>query len=148
MKRYWYLISLGMAVPIIISGLIYFKYSFENRKQIFTELSNEFTPLILEDSLNSYVQEIHQPRVTELNNHPHQAFITLTSNKKHLIMVGLEQATNQLTLDEVLKVGDLVIKKSRSNKVKIVRVDSVGDSLKYDFIITDYLGYPVRADNR
>jgi len=146
MKKHKYLISLAVAVPIVISGVSYFKYSANKRKQIFLELAKEYTPLTLSDSVESYVQEIYQPDVTVFNNHPHQAFITLRPYKKHLIMVGLEQGSNHLTLDETLKVGDLVLKKPGSNRVKVVRLDAFGDSLKFDFIVTDYLGYPIKVD--
>jgi hypothetical protein len=147
MMKNKYLISLAMAVPIIISGVSYFKYSSDNRKRIFSELTKEYPPLTFTDSLDSYVLEIHQPHLTEMNNNPNRAFVTLSPYKKHFIMVGLELGNGQLTLDEILKVGDLILKKPRSNRIKIVRLDAVGDSSKFDFVITDYLGYSIKADS-
>jgi hypothetical protein len=142
-----YFVYVLIIAAVVVSAVSYFKYSSDNRKRIFSDLIKEYSPLTLEDSVSGYVKEIHQPYITEINNHPHQAFVILTPYKKHLIMVGLELRNEQMTLDEILKVGDYVLKKSGSNRISIIRLDTVGDSLEFNFAITDYLGYQIKADS-
>lgn len=61
-------------------------------------------------------------------------------------MVGLELGKEQMTLDETLRVGDYLFKRSGSNKVCIIRVNEDGDSLKFNFVITDYQGNYIKSE--
>jgi len=140
------LIFILIAIVVTVSGVSYFYYSSDRKEQIFSELIKEYSPLVLEDSINHYVNEINQPYLTEINNHPHQAFVILTPYKKQLIMVGLELGKEQMTLDETLRVGDYLFKRSGSNKVCIIRVNEDGDSLKFNFVITDYQGNYIKSE--
>lgn len=143
MKKSKYLAYGLLAVVVIISQVSYLYYSSNKRKEIFNELIQEYSPLVLEDSLGGYVSEINHPYVTEINNDPHQAFVTFTPYKKKTLMVGYELG-NQMTLDETLRVGDYVYKKQGRKTLSVVRANAAGDSLKFYFEITDYLGYPVK----
>lgn len=129
---------------VILSGISYFNNSRERRKEILSDLSREYPQVIIRDSLNDYVAQIHHPYITEINNHPHQAYVTFTSGKKYSIRVGLELGEKKLTLDEVLSPGDHVIKKVGSNRIDIFKLDSVGNSLEFNFGVPDSLGDTVK----
>jgi hypothetical protein len=128
---------------VFVSGLLHLNYSSNKSKAAFSQLMTEYPPVNLQTGIAGYVSEIVQPDITVLNNHPHQAFVNITPGNKCLIMVGLDQ--DQRTLDEVLMVGDYVLKKRDSSNLSLLRINSSGDSVRFTFTITDLLGFPLKA---
>lgn len=135
-----------LIVVVVVSGICYFKYSIESKREVLSQLTKEFVPLTLDDSIEGIIIEIHQPYIDQINNNPHQAFITLEPHAKRQIMVGLELSSNHFTLDEILEVGNHLQKGRGSETITIEKIDSLGDTLTFDFAITDHLGYPIKKN--
>jgi hypothetical protein len=136
------IINLVLVFSFVSSMVIYFSYSIGKKNKLLEQLSEEYTSLSIEQSLEGTVTNIYHPYPQIFNDDPLHAYLVLDDSIKRRIKTGHELAES-FSLDSILGFGDLLIKKSGSDSILIYKVQNM-DTLKYCFQLRDDLGYPLK----
>lgn len=140
MKKY--IPALIFLIIFIPSVIIYYKYSTGKTDKILEKLNKEYPAISIEESVDGFVTSIRNGDPEVFNNDPHHAYIVLDDSVKKRIRVGYE-LTKELKLDDILTIGELLIKKTGSDKLFLYKIENQ-DTIKYVFELRDDLGYPLQ----
>jgi len=133
-----------IAIVVIAGGFIYFKYDTNRKDRIFKEWNEKYPNITVQEHLQGSIADIMYQLNPELfRNDPHSAWIILDDSTKRRITASYE-LTKDLTLDEVLVVGDSLVKEADSDSLFIYKIRN-GDTTKYSFRLEDDMGYPLKS---
>ncbi|MCZ8215895.1 MAG: hypothetical protein O9262_06620 [Cyclobacteriaceae bacterium] len=135
-------LSIILFASLIAAMVAYYNYHTRRTQRILDGLNKEYPIISISEAIYGVVTQIDHPNSNVFRNNPHHAFILITDSIKKRIRTGFE-ISKRLTLDEVLKEGDLVIKESGNDFLSIYKIHG-NDTLKYDFELSDDLGYPLK----
>jgi hypothetical protein len=120
--------------------IIYFVSQAKSKKYV-KDITSEYPLVDLNTKLNGVITDILQINPTLSRNNPFQSKVTIDDTIKITISTGYE-LNSHLILDEVLTKG-LFVTKDSGNKYLFFYRYTIGDTLKYEFIIHDSKGYEV-----
>jgi hypothetical protein len=135
-------INLVVIFVAVISMVTFYKYDTGKTKKIVEQLNKEFSSIAVSEQVSGVVSNIYHPYPEIFNDDPLHAYVLLNDSVKKRIRVGHELARLS-SLDSLLKVGDLLIKKYGSDTLYICKVQG-SDTLRYSFQLRDDLGWPIR----
>lgn len=125
-----------VAIVVIVGGTAYFKYDTNRKDKIFREWNKEYPNITIQEHLQGTVASIRYQLDPELfRNDPHSTWIVLDDSIKRRITVSYE-LTRGLTMDEVVVVGDSLVKEVNSDTLFIYKIQE-GSIIKYSFKLED-----------
>ena len=123
---------------IFIMAVVFFVINWRHNKA-YEEISFKYPPVTSEFNFRGIITRIDHPGGTKRNN-PFSVFIIIDDSVQVHLMTGFE-LNKHLILEEVLKVGDLIIKVPDSYSIEIHKIAET-DTIIYKFELADDLGYP------
>lgn len=134
--------GLSIVFIVIIGGAIYFNYDQKRKERIKDQLREEYPPVTIEKNINGKIKSIYHGNLGIFRNSPHHAYILLKDSTKLQLHASYE-LTHELSLDEILQVGDFLVKESGTNTFLVYRIEN-SDTLIFNFELNDDLGYPLK----
>lgn len=128
--------SRRIITPIIILLIIlsFFGYEIYQRKKEVIDLRKLYPEISYDRSIRLTIQEIFNSE--SLRNSPNYVFVTFSNSEKATIETGFELQADTLALEDVLAVGDLIVKETNSNLVLVYKPIDKDLSYKEPFRFT------------
>jgi hypothetical protein len=121
-------------IVIILIILSFFGYEIYQRKKEVRDLRKQYPEISYDRSIHLTIQEIFNSE--SLRNSPNYVFVTFSNSEKATIETGFELQTDTLSLDEVLAIGDLIVKEANSNLVLVYKPSDIDSNYKEPFRFT------------
>lgn len=137
------IIGLAIVVLFVIAMRFYYLYDTRRTDKLVEQLNEEYPALDYHSKIEREITNIVRPYPKTFRDSPHHAFIVFDDSLKRRVNASYELLTDTLSLDDVLNVGDWLIKEPNSVKFFIYKIQN-GDTLKYSFELNDDLGYPLK----
>jgi hypothetical protein len=144
-------------ITMIICFVLYYKYSTSKTDRVWGELKKEYPALSFESELNGVVSRIVQPDPNIFRSVPDRVLVIINDSLKRRLRAGDELRNKKSVLDdgtgrpmllgEALAEGDRVVKKSNSDVLSVYKVKN-SDTVRYDFELTDDLGYSLMTKEK
>ena len=129
---------IGLVILIVI-----FSINEIRTKIVLSKIHKEYSTFSLDTKLNSRILNIvYALNPKMFRNDPNSSYITFVDLSKKRIKTSNE-LLSQGYFDDLVKIGDSIIKLPGSNKITILRIQT-SDTIKINFILKDDLGYPLR----
>jgi hypothetical protein len=121
----------------------YYKYDTAKTDRILAELNEEYPAITIPERIHGTVTKILESYPNAIRNNPHHACVTIADSfKKRILARNL--VSIRLSLDDVLRKGDLIHKNAGSDSLTIYKLKG-RDTLVYYFSLNDDLNYPLKA---
>ncbi len=108
-----FIINIILAFLFVFIALWYNKNQNKKVNEIFQMLDNEYQSLDFSDSIDTRVINIYRPPMLRIN--PNIVYITDTNNKKIIIIADNSESIDPVNMDDFIKIGDNIKKKSDSD---------------------------------
>lgn len=133
-----------LIITLFVAGVtLYYFFDTKRTQTLLDQINNEYPVIDLASRMESRILYIVHPHSDVFRNSPHHAFVIFSNNLKRRIIASNELSTDTLSLDDILAVGDLLIKEPNSDTLSILRIRSA-DTLKYTFVLHNEFGYPLK----
>ena|SRR5688572_2483721 len=126
---------------IFIVAVVFIVSNWRHNK-VYEDISFKYPLVTSEFNFRGIITRIDHPGGTKRHD-PSSAFIIIDDSVQVHLMTGFE-LNKHLILDEVLKIGDLIIKVPNSYSIEIHKIAET-DTVIYKFELTDDLGYPQKG---
>src|SRR5258708_3637108 len=120
MKRK-YASGLLLLFVFVTTMILYHQYNTNKMEKIVEQLKKEYPAINVAEQVTGRVSNIYHPYPKLMREHPHQALIQLDDSLKRRLRTGYE-LTNSILLDDVLEIGDLLMKKAAGDRLHIHKV--------------------------
>jgi len=138
--------GLIVAFILIVGGTIYYNYDMSRINKIRKQINKEYPILSLSQELKGVITDIDQGDLRIFRNNPRQAYLTINGYSKVSVNAGyVLDIDSVLCLDDVLHIGDSLVKKANVDTFLIIGTNN-GNASRYYFKLTDDLGYPLKRD--
>jgi hypothetical protein len=144
-------------VVMSICFVVYYHYSIKKTEMIWEELKKEYPALSYESELDGVITRIVQPDPKVFRNVPNRMLVMINDSLKIRLRAGKELKNKTFVLNdgtvrpmqlgEALSEGDKVVKEAKISILSIHKIQN-GDTVFYDFELTDDLGYPLTKIGR
>src|SRR5579871_3715822 len=124
-------INIAVFLILVISMAIYYRYDMGRRKKMQEELQTEYPLITITEQVSGVILDIDEPNPNFFRKNPHAALVSLDSKIKKGIMAG-DEFTTGISLDSLIRVGDLVVKKQASDTLFLYKIHA-NDTVKYCF---------------
>jgi hypothetical protein len=138
--------GLLLLVIFIPSIIIYYNYDQAKKNRLRDRIRDQYSIIFIEEELHGYITNvIYQLDPNVFRNDPHSVYVTFNDslNKRISAVSADAKPDEKQLLDDIIKIGDYLKKKSGSNKLDISKIQN-GDTLKYSFVLCDDFGYPLK----
>ena len=129
-------------VLVMLPGIGMMYYKIKEANAIIDELDIEYPTISLGDNVNGIVTYIRPTDLEIFRQNPYNARVILNDSQKMSLNADDDPLTG-LSLDELLKVGDRLVKEINDNRVIIYQYLN-GDTLTYSLELLDDRLYPLK----
>lgn len=133
MKITTHLPKLILIVVFLIVAYFFFKYQDRRAKEDRLLLEQEYPELTISESVTGRISNIYHGNLNLYRNVYSQAYVTLADGRKLSVAGDIDEPGHSPTLDEVIEVGDSLVKRPNHFSFIIIKSDGQLITSRYNF---------------